>query len=119
VIVSVQPVVEVNLVQNVEVRSWITEYRGKLWLHAGKASDPESGKGVWAKRHLLGRSLAVFLSVHPFPVILNDGSRLALGAHYYNEADMVTGDQEMFSKCLAALERAHQLDPDLLRPRLG
>lgn len=26
--------------KTVEVRSWITEYRGKLWLHAAKASDP-------------------------------------------------------------------------------
>jgi hypothetical protein len=26
--------------KSVEVRSWITEYRGKLWVHAGKKSDP-------------------------------------------------------------------------------
>jgi len=39
---------------------------------------------------------------------------VALGAHYYIEADMVTGDQEMFRKCVAAFERAHQLDPNLL-----
>jgi len=55
---------------------------------------------------LLERSLALDPGYAP--------AWLALGAHYYNEADMVTGDQEMFSKCLAALERAHQLDPNLL-----
>jgi hypothetical protein len=30
--------------KTVEVRSWTTEYRGKLWLHAGKASDPSLEK---------------------------------------------------------------------------
>jgi len=27
--------------KTVEVRSWITEYRGKLWVHAGKTSNSE------------------------------------------------------------------------------
>jgi len=55
---------------------------------------------------LLERSLALDPGYAP--------AWLALGAHYYNDADMVTGDQETFSKCIAAFERAHQLDPNLL-----
>jgi eukaryotic-like serine/threonine-protein kinase len=55
---------------------------------------------------LLERSLAIDPGYAP--------AWLALGAHYYNEADMVTGNQETFSKCIAAFERAHQLDPNLL-----
>ncbi len=30
--------------KTVEVRSWITEYRGKLWVHAGKTSDSDLEK---------------------------------------------------------------------------
>jgi serine/threonine protein kinase/tetratricopeptide (TPR) repeat protein len=55
---------------------------------------------------LLERSLALDPGYAP--------AWLALGAHYYNDADMVTGNQEMFSKCITAFERAHQLDPNLL-----
>jgi serine/threonine protein kinase/tetratricopeptide (TPR) repeat protein len=55
---------------------------------------------------LLERSLALDPGYAP--------AWLALGAHYYTEADMVTGDQEIFKKCIAAFERAHQLDPNLL-----
>jgi tetratricopeptide (TPR) repeat protein len=55
---------------------------------------------------LLERSLALDPGYAP--------AWLALGAHYYNDSDMVTGNQEMFSKCIAAFERAHQLDPNLL-----
>ena len=55
---------------------------------------------------LLERSLALDPGYAP--------SWLALGAHYYNDADMVTGNQEMFRKCIAAFERAHALDPNLL-----
>jgi eukaryotic-like serine/threonine-protein kinase len=39
---------------------------------------------------------------------------LELGSHYYTEADMVTGSDVMLKKCIAALERARQLDPNLL-----
>jgi eukaryotic-like serine/threonine-protein kinase len=55
---------------------------------------------------LLERSLALDPGYAP--------AWLALGQHYYIEADMVTGGEEMFNKCIAALERAHQLDPKLL-----
>jgi tetratricopeptide (TPR) repeat protein len=55
---------------------------------------------------LLERSLAIDPGYAP--------AWLALGVHYYHDADMATGDQETFSKCIAAFERAHQLDPNLL-----
>jgi len=42
----------------------------------------------------------------------------ALGSHYYTEADMVGGGEVMVKKCVAALERAHELDPDLLSASL-
>ena len=40
---------------------------------------------------------------------------LALGEHYYDESDKASGGAEMFNKAIAAFERAHQLDPNLLR----
>jgi TolB-like protein len=55
---------------------------------------------------LLERSLALDPGYAP--------AWVALGAHYYTEADMVMGDQEMFRKCVTAFARAHQLDPNLL-----
>ena len=39
---------------------------------------------------------------------------LALGLHYANESDTRTGGEEMYAKTVSALQRAHQLDPDLL-----
>jgi serine/threonine protein kinase len=39
---------------------------------------------------------------------------LALGLHYSDEADFGSGGEEMYNKTVAALQRAHQLDPDLL-----
>jgi serine/threonine protein kinase/tetratricopeptide (TPR) repeat protein len=39
---------------------------------------------------------------------------LELGSHYYTEADMVEGSDTISKKCIAALERAHELDPNLL-----
>ena len=39
---------------------------------------------------------------------------LALGLHYSNEADFGSGGEGMYNKTVAALERTHQLDPDLL-----
>jgi serine/threonine protein kinase/tetratricopeptide (TPR) repeat protein len=40
---------------------------------------------------------------------------LELGSRYYTEADMVSGsDALLMNKCIGALERAHQLDPNLL-----
>jgi serine/threonine protein kinase/tetratricopeptide (TPR) repeat protein len=39
---------------------------------------------------------------------------LALASHYYAEADMVAGGDAMLKKCIAAVERARQLDPNLL-----
>jgi TolB-like protein len=39
---------------------------------------------------------------------------IALGSRYYSESDLVTADGEMFKKCIAAFEKAHQLDPNLL-----
>jgi serine/threonine protein kinase/tetratricopeptide (TPR) repeat protein len=38
----------------------------------------------------------------------------ALGQHYHTEADYGIGGEEMFNKAITALERAHQLDPELL-----
>ncbi|HKR86486.1 MAG TPA: protein kinase [Terriglobales bacterium] len=38
----------------------------------------------------------------------------ALASRYYTEADMVGGGDVMVKKCVAALERAHELDPDFL-----
>jgi len=38
----------------------------------------------------------------------------ALGQHYHMQADYGIGGEEMFNKAIAALERAHQLDPELL-----
>lgn len=77
----------------------------RLYLHSQDSS-------YWSVAHnkdgiaLLERSLALDPGYAP--------AWLALGAHYYNEADMVTGNQETFVKCIAAFERAHQLDPNLL-----
>jgi len=42
----------------------------------------------------------------------------ALATHYYTEADMVGGGEVMVKKCVSALERAHELDPDLLSASL-
>jgi TolB-like protein/cytochrome c-type biogenesis protein CcmH/NrfG len=39
---------------------------------------------------------------------------LALGMHYANESDTHTAGEEMYARTIAALQRAHQLDPDLL-----
>ena len=39
---------------------------------------------------------------------------VALGSHYYIEADMLNGGATALQKCIAALERARQLDPNLL-----
>jgi TolB-like protein/tetratricopeptide (TPR) repeat protein len=39
---------------------------------------------------------------------------LALGMHYANESDTHTGGEEMYAKTISALQRAHQLDSDLL-----
>jgi TolB-like protein len=38
---------------------------------------------------------------------------LALGLHYSNESDFGSGGEEMYNKTVAALQRAHHLDPDL------
>jgi serine/threonine protein kinase len=39
---------------------------------------------------------------------------VALGSRYYTEADMIGGGDVALQKCIAALERARQLDPNLL-----
>jgi len=39
---------------------------------------------------------------------------LALGQHYSIEKDFASGGEEMYNKTVAALQRAHQLDPELL-----
>jgi len=39
---------------------------------------------------------------------------LALGSRYYTEVDMIGGGDAVLQKCIAALERARQLDPNLL-----
>jgi tetratricopeptide (TPR) repeat protein len=39
---------------------------------------------------------------------------VALGSRYYTEADMIGSDDDALQKCIAALERARQLDPNLL-----
>jgi DNA-binding winged helix-turn-helix (wHTH) protein/TolB-like protein len=39
---------------------------------------------------------------------------LALGLHYSNDSDFGSGGEAMYNKTVAALQRAHQLDPDLL-----
>jgi tetratricopeptide (TPR) repeat protein len=39
---------------------------------------------------------------------------LALGLHYSNESDFRIGGDEMYEKTVSALQRAHQLDSDLL-----
>jgi tetratricopeptide (TPR) repeat protein len=39
---------------------------------------------------------------------------LALGMHYANHADLSGGGEEMYYKSVGALQRAHQLDSDLL-----
>jgi serine/threonine protein kinase len=39
---------------------------------------------------------------------------VALGSRYYTEADEVGGGDAVLQKCIAALERARQLDPNLL-----
>jgi len=44
---------------------------------------------------------------------------LELGSHYYIEADMVAGGDVMLKKCIASLERARQLDPNLLGASTG
>jgi serine/threonine protein kinase/tetratricopeptide (TPR) repeat protein len=41
---------------------------------------------------------------------------MALGLHYFSEADFGSGGEEMHKKSVAAYERAHQLDPGLLLP---
>jgi TolB-like protein len=39
---------------------------------------------------------------------------LALGLHYSSDSDFASGGEEMYHKTVAALQRAHELDPDLL-----
>ena len=39
---------------------------------------------------------------------------VALGSRYYTEADAVAGGEAILQKCITALERARQLDPNLL-----
>ena len=39
---------------------------------------------------------------------------LALGQHYTFEKDFASGGEEMYKKTVSALQRAHELDPDLL-----
>ncbi len=41
-----QPWIELILsgLKTIEVRTWSTEYRGELWLHAGKKADREALK---------------------------------------------------------------------------
>jgi eukaryotic-like serine/threonine-protein kinase len=39
---------------------------------------------------------------------------VALGSRYYTEADMIGGGDAVLQKCIAAIERARQLDPNLL-----
>lgn len=39
---------------------------------------------------------------------------LALGSRYSNEADFASGGEEMYDRSVRPLERAHQLDPELL-----
>ncbi len=39
---------------------------------------------------------------------------LALGLHYANNSDLIGGGEEMYRKTVTALQRAHELDPDLL-----
>ena len=39
---------------------------------------------------------------------------VALGSRYYTEVDMIGGGDAVLQKCIAALERARQLDPNLL-----
>jgi serine/threonine protein kinase len=54
-------------------------------------------------------------------VVLDPGyapAWLALGLHYSNEADFGSGGEQMQDKTIAALERASQLDPGLLRPSI-
>ncbi len=41
-------------------------------------------------------------------------SWLALGQHYEFEKDFARGGEEMYNKTVSALQRAHQLDPELL-----
>src|SRR5438034_2350710 len=55
--------------------------------------------------------------VRCFPVALDPGyapAWLALGLHYSTEADFGKGSEEMYNKTVAALQRAHELDSDLL-----
>ena len=40
---------------------------------------------------------------------------VALGEHYYDEADKAGGGSETFNQAVDAFSRAHQLDPNLLR----
>jgi len=67
------------------------------------AYDIEHNKSAIA---LLERSVALDPGYAP--------AWLELGSHYYVEADMVGGGEPMLKKCMAALERARQLDPNLL-----
>jgi len=39
---------------------------------------------------------------------------LALGLHYANNSDLIGGGEEMYRKTVTALQRAHELDSDLL-----
>ena len=44
---------------------------------------------------------------------------LALGERYYDESDTASGGSATFQKAVEAVERAHQLDPNLLRASAG
>jgi hypothetical protein len=40
--------------KTIEVRSWATEYRGRIWLHAAKASEPDLERAFGVKQTFKG-----------------------------------------------------------------
>jgi len=70
------------------------------------------GRNYWETAHnkeaigLLEKSVALDAGYAP--------SWLALGQHYSIEKDFASGGEEMYRKTVASLQRAHELDPELL-----
>jgi hypothetical protein len=46
--------------KTIEVRSWLTEYRGKVWLHAAKKGDPELERAFKVEAPARGAFLGSF-----------------------------------------------------------
>ncbi len=78
----------------------------KLYLLSEERAHTDSANNKEAIA-LLQKSLALDPNYAP--------AWVAIGERYYDESDKADGGPEMFNQAVAAFERAHELDPNLLR----